>query len=160
MRRFFGVSVLLLLPMLPLSLEACDMDRVVRALETDLGVHHTHIPMLGAAMFVGRVATGFRTPGVKLAVFEDEDFSQRSPEEIQHSLVLALGPGWSPFVKSVSRYGEQQSWIYVSDSGKKLHMFIAAVERSELSLIEVNVSEGQMRRWINDPMSWSGNTSP
>jgi len=150
MRRFLRVSVLLLLPMLAMSLEASDMDRVVRALEADLGVHHTHIPMLGAAMFVGRVATGFRTPGVKLAVFEDEDLSQCSPDEIQRALVHALGPQWSPFVKSVSRYGEEQSWIYVTDSGKKLHMFIASVERSELSLIEVNVSESQMRKWIND----------
>ena len=150
MRRFLRLSLLLLLPMLPMRLHASDMDRVVRALETDLGVHHTHIPMLGAAMFVGRVATGFRTPGVKLAVFEDEDFSQRSPEEIQHCLLNALGPHWSPFVKSVSKYGEEQSWIYVRDSGKKLQMFIASVERSELSLIEASVSESQMRRWISD----------
>ena len=147
MRRFLRLSVLLLLPV---TLQAADMDRVVRALEADLGVHHMHIPMLGAAMFFGRAATGFRTPGVKLAVFEDEDFSQRSPEEIQHSLVNALGPQWTPFIKSVSNYGEEQTWIYVTDSGKKLQMFIASVERNELSLIEVNVSQSQMRRWIND----------
>ena len=136
--------------MLPVTLHASDMDRVVRALEADFGVRHTHIPMLGAAMFVGRVATGFHTPGVKLAIFEDEDFSQRSPEEIQHSLVNALGAHWSPFIKSVSRYGDEQTWIYVSDSGKKLQMFIASVEHNELSLIEVNVSQSQMRRWISD----------
>lgn len=150
MRRLLQFSVLLLVPMLPARLQASDMDRVVRALEADLGVHHTHIPMLGAAMFFGRAATGFRMPGVKLAVFEDEDFSQRSPEEIQHSLVNALGPQWTPFIKSVSKYGEEQTWIYAADSGKKLQMFIASVERNELSLIEVNVSQSQMRRWIND----------
>src|SRR5215469_9764291 len=151
MSRFLRFSLLLLLPpILPVTLQASDMDRIVRALEADFGVHHTHIPMMGAAMFVGRVATGFRTPGVKLAVFEDEGFPERSPEEIQHSLVNALGPQWTPFIKSVSRYGEEQNWIYVSDSGKKLRMFIASVERNELSLIEVNVSQSQMRRWIND----------
>lgn len=150
MRRYLRFSLLLLLPMMTVTLQASDMDRVVRALETDLGVHHTHIPMVGAAMFVGRVATGFRMPGVKLAVFEDEAFSQHSPEEIQHSLVSALGPQWSPFIKSVSKYGEEQSWIYLSESGKKLQMFVASVEQNELSLIEVKVSESQMRRWIND----------
>lgn len=150
MRRYLRFSLLLLLPMMTVTLQASDMDRVVRALETDLGVHHTHVPMVGAAMFVGRVATGFRMPGVKLAVFEDEAFSQYSPEEIQHSLVNALGPQWSPFIKSVSKYGEEQSWIYLSESGKKLQMFIASVEQNELSLIEVKVSESQMRRWIND----------
>lgn len=150
MSRFLRFSLLLLLPMLPVTLHASDMDRVIRALEADFGVHHTHIPMMGAAMFVGRVATGFRTPGLKLAIFEDKDFSRRSPEELQHSLVNALGPRWTPFIKSVSRYGEEQNWIYVSDSGKKLRMFIASVERNELSLIEVTVSQSQMRRWIND----------
>jgi hypothetical protein len=150
MRLLLRFAVLMLCLIVPTSGYASDMDRVVRALEADLGVHHTHLPMIGAAMFVGRVATGFRMPGVKLVVFEDEAFSQRSPEEIQHSVINALGPQWNPFIKSISKYGEEQSWIYLSESGNKLQMFIASVEQNELSLIEVKVSESQMRRWIND----------
>jgi ABC-type xylose transport system substrate-binding protein len=29
-------------------------------------------------------------------------------------------------------------------------MFIASAERGEISLVEVNVTERQMQRWIND----------
>jgi hypothetical protein len=29
-------------------------------------------------------------------------------------------------------------------------MFIASVERNELSLVQVKVSERQMKRWVND----------
>lgn len=126
------------------------MSRVVRAVETDLGVRHTHIPMLGAALFMTKVATGFQMPGVKLAVFEDASLSQRSPDELQHAVLNALGPEWSPFVKSTSNHGAEQTWIFLRQDGKKLQMFIAAAEHGELSLVEVKVSERQMRRWAND----------
>jgi hypothetical protein len=129
---------------------ASDMNRVVRAVEMDLGVHHTHIPMLGAALFMSKVISGFQMPGVKLAVFEDETLAERSPEELEHAVLTALGPEWSPFVKSSSNHGAEQNWIFLRQDGKKLQMFVATAERGELSLVEVKVSERQMRRWIND----------
>lgn len=145
--RFASVVLCLLVGV---SSHASDMSRVVRAVETDLGVRHTHIPMLGAALFMTKVATGFQMPGVKLAVFEDASLSQRSPDELQHAVLNALGPEWSPFVKSTSNHGAEQTWIFLRQDGKKLQMFIAAAEHGELSLVEVKVSERQMRRWAND----------
>jgi hypothetical protein len=139
-----------LILVIPLASEASDMKRVVRAVESDLGIRHAHIPMLGMAMFVGRVATGFQMPGVKLAVFENEKLSQSSPQQLERTVWNALGPEWSPFVKSTSNHGDEQNWIFVREEGKKLHMFIATTERGEISLVEVNVSEPQMQRWIND----------
>jgi hypothetical protein len=133
-----------------ISAQASDMNRVVRAVESDLGIHHTHIPMLGPALFMSRMVTGFQMPGVKLAVFEDADLSDRSPEEIQRSVLKALGPEWTPFVKSTCNHGAEQNWIFLREEGPKLHLFIATAERNELSLVEVKVSERQMRRWIND----------
>ena len=150
MRRHLHCAVTLLCIALPLTSVAGDMNRVVRNLEGDLGVRHTHIPMLGVAMFMGKMATGFQMPGVKLAIFEDERLSELSPEQIEYSVVNALGPQWTQFVKSTSKYGAEQNWIYVSEDGKKLQMFIASVERNELSLVQVKISERQMRRWIND----------
>ena len=132
------------------SAHASDMKRVVRAVETNLGVHHTHIPMLGAALFMSKVVTGFQMPAVKLAVFEDADLSAKSPEELEHAVLNALGKQWSPIVKSTTNHGSVQNWIFLRQDGKKLNMFIATAEHNELSLIEVRVSERQMRRWIND----------
>jgi hypothetical protein len=126
------------------------MDRVIKALENDLGVRHTHIPMLGAAMFVGKVATGFRMPGVKLAIFENETLSECSPAVVEHSLQTALGPNWSPFVRSTSNERDEQNWIYIGGEGKKLELFIATVERNELTLVEVKMTDRNIRRWISD----------
>jgi hypothetical protein len=145
--KAFAAALILVIP---LASEASDMKRVVRAVENDLGVRHTHIPMLGMAMFVGRVATGFQMPGVKLAVFENEKLSQSSAQQLERTVWNALGPEWSPFVKSTFNHGGEQNWIFVCEEGKKLHMFIASAERGEISLVEVNVTERQMQRWIND----------
>ena len=145
--RFASVFLCLLIGV---SSHASDMNRVVRAVEKELGVRHTHIPMLGAALFMTKVATGFQMPGVKLAVFEDANLSGRSPEEVEHAVLNALGPEWSPFVKSTSNHGAEETWIFLRQDGKKLQMFIAAAEQGELSLVEVRVSERQMRRWVND----------
>ena len=144
------IALTLCLIVVPISSTASDMSRVVRTLESNLGLRHTHIPMLGMAMFVGKVATGFQMPGVKLAVFENATLSQRSSAEIEHALLNALGPQWSPFVKSTSRYGDEQNWIYINAEGKKLQMMIASAQGNELSLVEVKMSERQMRKWIND----------
>ena len=150
MSRYFRTAILSICVILPLASQASDMDRVVRALEADLGVRHTHIPMLGMAMFMGKVATGFRMPGVKLATFSDDKLAECSPQQIERALLTALGPRWSPFVKSISNHRDEQNWIYLDGDSKKIEMFIASVERNELSLVEVKMSESQMRRWIND----------
>lgn len=150
MKRSLRVAAIFMCLLLPLASQASDMDRVVRALETDLGVRHEHIPMLGMAMFVGKVATGFRMPGVKLATFSDEKLAECSPQQIEHALLHALGPHWSQFVKSTSNYRDEQNWIYLGEDGKKIEMFIASLEHNELSLVEVKMSEGQLKRWVND----------
>ena len=150
MMRCSRLGSLIACLLLGISAYASDMNRVVRAVETDLGVRHTHIPMLGAAMFMGKVVSGFQMPGVKLAVFEDAGLADRSAEELERSVLGALGSEWTPFVKSTSNHGAEQNWIFLREDGKKLQMFIATAERNELSLVEVKVGERQMRRWIND----------
>lgn len=134
----------------PVVSHASEMDRVARAFEAQLGVRRTHIPMLGFAMFVGKVATGFQMPGAKLAVFEDKRLSNCTSQQLQSAVSSALGPEWSPFVKSISNHGGEQTWIYLRPQGKGLHMFIATAVSGEVSVIEVKASERQMRRWIKD----------
>ena len=149
MKRMAVVLLILCLPA-PAVSHASEIDRVARAVEAQLGVRRTHIPMLGFAMFVGKVATGFQMPGAKLAIFEDERLSNCTPLQLESAVSTALGSEWTPFVKSISNHGGEQTWIYLRPQGKGLHMFIATAERGEVSLIEVKASERQMRRWIKD----------
>lgn len=150
MRRYFTSFLLCSLLMVSATAHAGEMDRVVHSVEGQLGVHHTHIPMLGFAMFAGKVATGFQMPGVKLAIFENESLADRSPAELEQAVTTALGPEWTAIVKSTSRHGDEQNWIYMKDEGKCVQMFIATMEKGELSLIQVKASEQQLRKWIED----------
>ncbi|HWC18946.1 MAG TPA: hypothetical protein VG498_18185 [Terriglobales bacterium] len=150
MRRILGALMLFGCVTTPLLGHASDMDRVVRSMETQLGVRHTHIPMLGFAMFVGKVATGFQMPGIKLAVFENVNLSEQDPHAVQRVVANALGPEWAPFVISTSNHGAKQNWIYLREQGKTTHLFIATAEGNEVSLVEVKASERQMRRYIKD----------
>jgi len=153
MKRIFGWLIILSGLTMASPGHASEMDRVIHSMETQLGVRHTHIPMLGFAMFVGKAATGFQMPGVKLAVFENMNLSNQSPQALQRAFSNALGPAWLPFVKSTSDHGAEQNWIYLRDRGKATQLFIATAEGNELSLVEVKVSDGQMRRYIKDTNS-------
>jgi len=150
MKRTFGWLMILGCLTMSSRVQATEMDRVVRSMETQLGVRRMHIPMLGFAMFVGKVASGFQMPGVKLAVFENVNLSEQDPQALQRAVSNALGRDWLPFVKSTSRHGAEQNWIYLREQGKSTHLFIATAEGNELSLVELKVSEGQMRRYIKD----------
>jgi hypothetical protein len=130
--------------------QASDLKKVVRAFEKDFGVHQQHIPMMGFAMFAARVASGFQMPGVKVAMFDNGALSQVPSLELERSLRRALGPAWQMFVKTTSRHGEEQSWILVRPEGKQFRMFVATVEPSEVSLVEMKVSERKMRKWLQD----------
>ena len=148
--KLMAVVLLMLCLAAPAASHASEIDRVARAVEAQLGVRRTHIPMLGFAMFVGKVATGFQMPGAKLAIFEDERLSNCTPLQLERAVSNVLGSEWTPFVKSISNHGGEQTWIYLRPQGKGLHMFIATAKRGEVSLIEVKASERQMRRWIKD----------
>ncbi|HEU5231264.1 MAG TPA: hypothetical protein VFU50_00285 [Terriglobales bacterium] len=149
MKRPMMVLAILFVAASTLS-HASEMDRVAGAVGAQLGVRRTHIPMLGLAMFVGKVATAFQMPGAKLAIFEDERLSNCTLQQLESAVSSALGPEWSPFVKSISNHGGEQTWIYLRAQGKGIQMFIATAEPGEISLIEVKANERQMQRWIKD----------
>ncbi len=144
------LAVVLLCLAAPVVSQASEMDRVAHSVEVQLGIRRTHIPMLGFAMFLGKVASGFQMPGAKLAIFEDERLSNGTPQELEQAVSNALGSEWTPFVKSIANHGSEQTWIYVRPQGKGLHMFIATAVSGEVSLIKVKANERQMRRWIKD----------
>lgn len=68
---------------------------IVHSIEQTYGVHHTHIPFLGLAMFFARPAG---VHGFKLAVFEGFQPPTDSAE-IRRVIEDSLGPGWYPFVR-------------------------------------------------------------
>ncbi|HYM78651.1 MAG TPA: hypothetical protein VE377_21960 [Candidatus Dormibacteraeota bacterium] len=122
---------------------------IVHSIEHTYGVHHTHIPFLGLAMFFARPA-GVR--GFKLAVFEGFQPPTDSAD-IRRVVESSLGPGWYPFVRVQSRSKQdgETTLIYAYPCGDKLRMMIVNLEPSEAVVLKMELSEHAIEKWLKEP---------
>ena len=130
---------------------------VVRSIETTYHVRHMHIPLLGVALFFVR-PTG--VGGLKLAVFEN--FSTPTDvADVTRVIESSLGPDWHPFVKVQSK-GEtngETTLIYASPAGGHMRMMIVDVEASEATVVELNLSDRAIKKWMKEPGEEADNHS-
>jgi len=120
---------------------------LVSAIETNYGVHHMHIPLLGVALFFVRPA-GFGA--IKVAVFERFP-NGTDPADISRVVESSLGPGWHPFVRVRSKSDRETTLIYANPSSDKMRMMVVCVEPSEATLVELKLSERNIKRLLKDP---------
>jgi hypothetical protein len=120
---------------------------VVHAIESNYGVHHLHIPLLGFALFFAR-SEGVR--GLKLAVFENFHVPT-AVDDVNRIVGNSLGPGWYPFVRVHSKGDGETTLIYANPSGAKLRMMIVNVESSEATVVELKLSQHAIKEWIDEP---------
>ena len=124
---------------------------VVHAIEGHYGVHHTHIPLLGFAMWFAR-PEGVR--GMKLAIFENFNAPTNS-DDVSRLVEDALGHEWHPFVRVHSRNrvkgDDEATLIYTSPAGGKLRMMIVNVESSEATVVELKLSDRAIRQGLKEP---------
>jgi len=123
---------------------------IVHSIEHTYGVHHMRIPLLGFALLLARPAG---VHGLHLAVFEGFH-SPNDVEELRRTVESSLGPGWYPFVRVHSK-GETEgetTLIYAnpSESGK-MRMMIVNVEPSEATVVQLELSDRAIEKWIKEP---------
>jgi len=124
-----------------------DFHAVVTAIETQYGVRHVHIPLLGFATFCVRIAG---VPGVKLAVFENvRGATGMSPDSLEDSMQAAIGATWHPLVRV--RENDQLTLIFTNADSKKLKALIVCLDRNDATVIETKLSVSQIQRWMHDP---------
>lgn len=148
-KRLFTAFLLFFVVLAAASAFAGDRDfrRVVDTIEASYGVHHLHIPMIGLALFFAR---GEGVSGMKLAVFEDFPTSA-STGDLSRLVEKSLGEGWYPFVRVRSNEDRETTLIYASPSSGKMRMMIVNIEPSEATVVEMNLSERSIQRWLKDP---------
>jgi hypothetical protein len=124
---------------------------VVHAIEGHYGVRHTHIPLLGFAMWFARPEG---VSGMKLAVFENFSGPTNS-EDVSRIVEDALGHEWHAFVRVRSRNrvkGDgEATLIYTSPAGGRLRMMIVNIESSEATVVELKLSDRAIRQWLKEP---------
>lgn len=142
------ISVSLILA--PAAFAGSDFDSLVRAMESNYGTKRLHIPFLGFANFIVKVARPAGTKDFKLAVFEDVDSSLHPSAE---RLGTTFQPqGWKPFVKVVSRKSGERVYIYARQSHQDHELLITTLERNEATMVQVRLNAERLAKWVNDPV--------
>lgn len=130
---------------------------VVRSIETTYKVHHMHIPLLGVALFFVRPAG---VGGLKLAVFENFK-TPTDAADVTRVIESSLGPDWHPFVRvqEKSQTSGETTLIYASPAGGHMRMMIVNIEPSEATVVELNLSDRAIKKWMKEPGEQADNQS-
>lgn len=140
------IALLILCASTPMFAGDSEFRGVVRAIESNYGVHHMHIPLLGVALFFARPGG---VSGLRLAVFEN--FPNGSTADLTRTVESSLGPGWFPFVRVRSRADRETTLIYTNPSAGKMRMMIVTIEPSEATVVELNLTEHSIKKWLKEP---------
>ena len=146
------VTCLMLASTATASAKDGEFDRVVKHLKTQYRAKSKSIPLLGLARFAMRVVRPAGVKSFKLAIFEDQDFSDK-PGAAQFSSVVqeALTPAWRPLVRVYSRQDGEQTYVYLREAGKDFKLIIVNVEPREAVVVQVKVNPQTLIKWMQEP---------
>ncbi len=152
MRRLAAVALLFLMAM-PVAAADGGFKAVVKGIEKHYGIKRSHPHLIGFTMFFAKPAMwGSGVHGLKLAVFEDERRDFTTPvADLNQIVASAIGPEWRPFVRVQSHRDNEATVIYTSFAGKHMRMLIASVERGEISVVHMRISEKEIQNWMEEP---------
>jgi hypothetical protein len=138
------------------SFHGHEFNGVVHAIEDHYGVRHMRIPFLSFAMSLAARPAG--VSGIRLAVFEDFHPSSSNmhtrasmSEDLQRVVEHSLGPDWRLFVRTRTQDDSDDALIYVNLGEAKLQMMIVTIEPDEATVVEMNLSDRALRRWLDEP---------
>ncbi len=131
-----------------------EFNGVVHAIEDHYGVRHMRIPFLSFAMSFAARPAG--VSGIRLAVFEDFHPSLASmhagaSEDLQHVVEHSLGPDWHLFVRTRTQDDSDDTLIYVNLGEARLEMMIVTIEPDEATVVEMNLSDRALKKWLDEP---------
>jgi hypothetical protein len=148
MKRLLVIPILLLCVSTSFARDN-EFHGVVAAIERHYGVRHTHIPLLGFAMLFARPEG---VSGFKLATFEGFHVSPaQADDDVRQVIEGSLGEGWHLFVRTHSRENGENTLIYANLSEGKFKMLIVSLEPGEATIVEMNLSDRAIKKWMEEP---------
>jgi hypothetical protein len=123
--------------------EKLDFKRMVREIETNEGIHHLRIPLMGLVAPAAWVASGGRAKALDMAVFEDV------PATFTGAADRALPEGWSRMVEVHD--GNESTNIYVGAVDEDMPLLIATWDGDGV-LLTVKAS---LKDLYQSPLAWA-----
>ncbi|MGA2131631.1 MAG: hypothetical protein ABSH50_04885 [Bryobacteraceae bacterium] len=129
-----------------------EFEHIVKAIEAHYGTAPQHIPFMGLASFVVKVAHPEGASGLKLAVFQDLKSSEgRDWAERDRFMGSLSSTGLHPMVRVHSRRNGEATYIFLSPESKRARILIATFERDEATVIEVKADVDRLLRTLDQP---------
>jgi hypothetical protein len=166
-KRFASTALILLLAMLsgvvsPAAAKGDDFSDAVKIIEQFYNVRHKSLPFLAragmkAATTAARISGGDRkriaeAGSVKIAFFEDQDFSSRGRiGAFKSSMNGALMASWSPLVQTLSPRDEEQTYIYLRELNEKFQVLVVTIERREAVVVQATVNPRTLALLMQNP---------
>lgn len=134
----------------------------VKLVETHYKVKRKKVPLLARAAIKGgraaaRIASGSipelaEAGSVRLAVFEDQDFSRPAAGVPFMSALRATLPAeWSPLVQLLSPGDHEQTYVYVREAGEKFKLLVVQIGRRDAAVLEIKLRPETLAKLIQDP---------
>jgi hypothetical protein len=137
--------------------ETPEYHAVVKLIESHYHVKHRGIPFVAnlgvkSAKVVSKSARRvLRFGDFKLAIFEDQDFSERDASgDIRTRLRRTLEPHWHPLV-AVRLPEEGQTLTYTKADGDKFKVLIVVIGQRDATVLQVNLNPEEFAKLLLNP---------
>jgi hypothetical protein len=137
-------------------------EGAVRLVATHFKVKRKSVPLLArAAVKSGRAVARIASRSipelaeagcVRLAVFEDQDFSRPAPgAPFMSALRATLSAEWSPLVQLLSPEDGEQTYVYMMEAGERFRLLVVQIGRRDAAVLEIKLRPETLVRLIQDP---------
>ena len=156
-------SALFLVALAPGSLARGDgFNETVRLIEQFYHVKHQNLPLLArAGMKTARTAARIRggeykrlaeAGSVRVVFFEDQDFDSHGRiAAFKMTMRETLEANWSPFIQTLDRKNEEQTYIFIRDAGDKFQVLVVSIARREATVVQATLSPAVLAQLMKDP---------
>lgn len=151
-RRLIGLCAVLVLAAPCFARKDNQFEAVVKAIESQYGVHHTGVPFLGLATFCMRVGKVPGGAGLKIAVFENlPNTDIASNGSFQESVEKIIGNDWHAMVRARSRGDGHLTMIYTNPDQQELRLLIVSIDRTHATVVQTKLQKAQIWKWVSQP---------
>jgi len=130
-----------------------EFDHVVKAIEVHYHTKRTHIPFLGVANLVVKVAHPAGASDFKLALFEDLDaIDDRDDRELDQFMSELSTGRLHRVVRVHSSRDHEAIYIFADDEdARSTRMLLATFQRDQATVVQVKVDMNALIKWIGSP---------